>query len=51
MNNNCQNCGGIVLGNNILCDYCVEEISTKKRKAEKEKKNKRKLEKSMGIIG
>ena len=38
MNNNCQNCGGIVLGNNILCASCVEEISTKKMKTEKEKK-------------
>lgn len=40
VDNLCKNCGGLILGNNIICDYCVEEISENKKKIKKEKEEK-----------
>ena len=40
MENTCKNCGGLILGNNIICDYCIEELSHNKKKLKKEQKEK-----------
>ena len=40
MDNTCNTCGGLILGNNIICDYCIEELSENKKKIKKEKEEK-----------
>ena len=40
MDNNCKNCGGVVLTKNILCDFCIEELTNIEKATKRKVKEK-----------